>query len=67
LALVEKGRFDDGVLGPIFYDGGVKKRKKKVVRHRSPMPPPGKVMEKIGYQRSREKERVREELRGEGS
>jgi hypothetical protein len=44
----------------------VKKRKKKVLRHRSPLPPPSKIMEKIGYQRSREKRQVREELKEDG-
>lgn len=40
--------------------------KKRVIRHRSPLPPPSRLMDKPGYRRSAEKERVRRDRKGEG-
>ena len=40
----------------------VKKKGKRVVRHRSPMPPPSKVIDKQLYRRSAEKQRLRKDI-----
>lgn len=43
-----------------------RKGRKKPVRHRSPLPPPSRVIDKIGYRRNVEKERLRRQLKEEG-
>jgi hypothetical protein len=41
------------------------KRRKTRVRHRSPIPPPSRLMERAGYRRTAEKERVRDQVKEE--